>query len=131
MDYTIYVLEDNLGAMYIGLTRDLQRRLNDHLSGRGKTTKKMNFRKLKLRHNWTVKLYSNASRFERYLHSITKSEVLDLILDCPFWNKFTEELAHTKILQHSEKLIDAGGRFQFYENDLVSLPNKDQLSRVI
>lgn len=126
----VYVLEDKFGSMYIGITKDLTRRLRDHRVGEVATTRKLNFKSLRLTHFWVVPSYSWASRFERYLHSVSKATVLDLVLDCPHWNSVTEELAATKELQHSEREIDAGKVHRFYKNAFVSLPNEDQLARV-
>ena len=39
--YTVYVLQDENGKMYKGMTNNLQRRLSEHRSGKTKTTKLM------------------------------------------------------------------------------------------
>ena len=39
--FTVYVLKDNQGHFYKGMTSDLKRRLAEHRSGGTKTTKKM------------------------------------------------------------------------------------------
>ena len=41
MIYTVYVLRDDGGKFYKGLTSDIERRLNEHRSGGTRTTKKM------------------------------------------------------------------------------------------
>ncbi|RJQ29591.1 GIY-YIG nuclease family protein [Candidatus Parcubacteria bacterium] len=39
--YTVYVLKDDSGKFYKGLTNDLSRRLKEHASGRTRTTARM------------------------------------------------------------------------------------------
>ncbi len=39
--YTVYVLRDEKGKTYKGVTNDLQRRLREHLAGGTKTTSRM------------------------------------------------------------------------------------------
>jgi putative endonuclease len=39
--YTAYVLQDQNGKLYKGVTNDLPRRLQEHLSGQTKSTKKL------------------------------------------------------------------------------------------
>ncbi len=130
MNLFVYVLEDKYGAMYIGLSYNLDKRYKQHLAGTCSTTRKMHRHSLKIRHFWIVPTYSLASRFERYLHSITKSEVLDMVLDCKYWCKDLEDLALTKPLQTHEALSDSG-KMHTSLNAIVSLPNKDQLARII
>ncbi len=125
----IYVLEDRYGAMYIGITSNLTRRLKEHITGKCSTTRKMHKSSIALRHFWKVPSFSLASRLERYLHSISKSEVLDLVLDCKYWCKDLEELALTKQLQQYETDMDKAIKTNQL-HAIVSLPNKDQLSRI-
>jgi len=40
--FFVYILTDNQRSVYIGYTNDLQRRLDEHQSGKVFTTKKMN-----------------------------------------------------------------------------------------
>ena len=40
--YKVYVLSDDLGNSYKGMTNDLERRLAEHKRGKTKTTSKMN-----------------------------------------------------------------------------------------
>ena len=39
--YTVYVLQDERGTLYKGMTNDLERRLREHRSGKTTTTRKM------------------------------------------------------------------------------------------
>ena len=41
MAYTVYVLQDEGGALYKGMTNNLSRRIREHEAGYTKTTKKM------------------------------------------------------------------------------------------
>jgi putative endonuclease len=41
MQFTVYVLEDDKGRLYKGMTRDLKNRLKEHKSGKTITTSKM------------------------------------------------------------------------------------------
>lgn len=127
-EYCVYVLETPDGKMYVGLSSDVDKRFAQHRNGEVATTRKMGqWQQLKLRHFWKVPTYSLASRFERYLHDRSKSEVLEIILDCPYWNSVLQAEAETKILQFSEVEIEKTGKQKIYENAYVSLPNKDQL----
>lgn len=40
--FYVYVLKDDKGLLYKGMTNDLERRLKEHKYGKTKTTKKMN-----------------------------------------------------------------------------------------
>lgn len=92
----VYVLEDKNGKQYVGITLDLERRLRVHKKGHTVATSKMDLTTLEVRHYWTVPSYSLASRFERYLHTIHKNIVSDIIIDCPLWCKTLEAAANTK-----------------------------------
>ena len=39
--YTVYVLSDNDGHLYKGMTNDLERRLGEHRSGKTRSTRRM------------------------------------------------------------------------------------------
>ncbi|MFZ1654954.1 MAG: GIY-YIG nuclease family protein [Candidatus Moraniibacteriota bacterium] len=39
MSYTVYVLMDNSGKLYKGVTNSLERRLQEHLSGKTRSTR--------------------------------------------------------------------------------------------
>ena len=41
MSFTVYVLQDDAGKFYKGMTNNLDRRLKEHKSGHTQTTKKM------------------------------------------------------------------------------------------
>jgi putative endonuclease len=40
--YTVYVLQDDSGKLYKGMTNNLRRRIMEHKSGKTKTTSRMN-----------------------------------------------------------------------------------------
>ena len=127
---SVYVLEDRFGSMYIGISRNLEKRLQRHKKGECKTTSKLHTSSLKIIHSWEAPSFSLASRFERYLHALPKDEVLALVIDVPIWCKLLEVEAETKVLQSGEKAMDEGHRKFNPQHQFVSLPNADQLAKV-
>lgn len=87
----VYVIENNSGEIYIGRTEHLIRRLKQHRSGKCKTTAAMKDRNFKLVHTWKVPNLSYASKLELYLQRKSISEVLDIILDIPYWGSYLEK----------------------------------------
>ncbi len=66
--FTVYVLYSvEFQEYYIGLTKDLRRRLNEHNRGNTKSTKA--FRPWEVIHREEFKLLSEARRREKYLKS--------------------------------------------------------------
>ena len=62
--YTVYVLKDNSGKLYKGMTNNLVRRLQEHLRGKTKTTARMN--NLALIYQENYKSFQEARKRELY-----------------------------------------------------------------
>lgn len=93
----IYVLEDCEGKQYIGITTDLERRLSSHRKGKSDcSSTKLKYTTFEVVHYWNVSNFRLAYQFESYLHSLSVHEVIDIILDCPLWNKLLELRAKTR-----------------------------------
>lgn len=82
MSFHVYVIQNDDGVIYEGITANLEKRLTQHRRGRTISTNKGNLN-WQLIHVWHVPTYMLASLLERYLHRLTKDEVLDLTIDCP------------------------------------------------
>jgi len=79
MCYCVYVLYDQR-RFYIGFTRDVRRRLREHLNGKVHTTKRYNQRKLKLVYTETFISKQDAERREKYFKTTKGRKGLKLIL---------------------------------------------------
>ena len=91
----VYVLESSVGKLYVGVTRDVARRLQEHNDGKSAQSLlikgKDNFR---LRHTWEVRDTWEAYRLEKYLHQLQRvsdSFVYDAMLDTPLYCKWLQE----------------------------------------
>lgn len=67
MSYIIYVLKDNKGKFYKGLTNNLRRRLEEHRRGHTDTTRKMH--DLRVIYTEEVETLIEARKRELYLKS--------------------------------------------------------------
>jgi putative endonuclease len=65
--YTVYILMDNDGKLYKGMTSDLDRRFREHVSGQTRTTSKMDG--LRVVYTEVYKTVGEARRREKYLKS--------------------------------------------------------------
>ena len=65
MKYTVYVLQDNLGKLYKGVTNNLPRRLKEHQLGHTRTTRKM--KDLAMVYSEVYDDWVEARRREKYL----------------------------------------------------------------
>jgi putative endonuclease len=65
--YTVYVLKDKNGKLYKGMTNNIQRRINEHISGHTKTTKIMKGLKVVYLENYDT--FTEARKRELYLKS--------------------------------------------------------------
>ncbi|HNT29845.1 MAG TPA: GIY-YIG nuclease family protein [bacterium] len=63
--YNVYVLRDSTGRQYVGMTVDLNRRLQEHQRGKTRTT--MSMRGLIVIHAETFTTRSEAREREKYL----------------------------------------------------------------
>jgi len=65
--FTVYILKDEHGKLYKGVTNDLQRRMREHQSGYTKTTSRMN--NLDVVYTETYPTFEEARQREKYLKS--------------------------------------------------------------
>ena len=79
MNYYVYVLYDCL-KFYIGFTRNLSRRVKEHLRGNVYSTKRYALDKLKLVYAEKFISEKDARRRERYLKTTKGRKMLRLIL---------------------------------------------------
>lgn len=89
--YTVYVIENSLQKIYIGLTGNFKKRLISHRAGENTYSKKLGCIDYKLVHKWDGLTDTQAFYFERWLHRLSQSDVMDIILDCPIFNSSLEE----------------------------------------
>ncbi|MCX6782315.1 MAG: GIY-YIG nuclease family protein [Candidatus Magasanikbacteria bacterium] len=64
MEYFVYILEDESGKKYKGMTNDLNRRFHEHLRGKTKTTKRM--KDLRLVYSEEFNTFEEARKRELY-----------------------------------------------------------------
>ena len=62
--YTVYVLKDNSGKLYKGVTNNLQRRLKEHRTGHTITTSKMG--QLEIAYTEEFQTFTEARAREKY-----------------------------------------------------------------
>ena len=78
MSYYLYILQCTNGSLYTGITNNLERRFNEHLSGRGcKYTSA--FKAEKLRYFEIFKTRSEAAKREAQIKGWTRTKKLALI----------------------------------------------------
>ncbi len=78
--YWVYILLCNNGNYYTGYTIDLQRRFNDHVTGRAKCKYTRSFKPIKIAQSWQVSEASVAKRLECYIKKLSRQEKEKLIL---------------------------------------------------
>ena len=78
MNYTVYILEDDKGKFYKGVTNNLQRRLREHNRGHTDTTRKM--RGLKVVYTEQLEDWVQARKRELYFKSAAGRRFLNKIL---------------------------------------------------
>lgn len=112
MERIVYILQDRNGSLYIGATSNLERRLKEHREALVYTTKRNYiYRSLVCIHFYLAPDFFKADKLERYLHTLTKEDTLDIIKDVPFYCDWLQN----EILSSNLPKI------------LVSLPNKSQM----
>ncbi|MDP3901769.1 MAG: GIY-YIG nuclease family protein [bacterium] len=72
--YYVYILLLNNNNLYTGMTADLEERFKDHSYGKVKSTR--NFRPLKMIHNESYILKSDAMRREKFLKTTEGKRLL-------------------------------------------------------
>ena len=76
--FVAYVLKDNKGRVYKGMTNDFMRRLAEHRSGHTKTTSKMNNLELVYKEEYVT--FEEARKRELYFKSAAGRKFLKKIL---------------------------------------------------
>jgi putative endonuclease len=72
--YTVYVLEDESGRCYKGVTNDLDRRLKEHQRGHTQTTRSM--KNLRVVFIKEFEMFEHARTFELYLKTASRRRFL-------------------------------------------------------
>lgn len=78
MRYTVYVLADDSGRLYKGVTNNLDRRLKEHISGHTFTTRKMSG--LVVRYTEMYDTFEAARAREKYLKSAAGRRFLKTVI---------------------------------------------------
>jgi putative endonuclease len=78
MSYIVYVLRNNKGALYKGMTNNLERRLKEHRSGKTRTTRRMG--NVDVVYTEKYDTFDEACRRELYLKSAAGRRFLKKIL---------------------------------------------------
>lgn len=81
-----YVISNSLGKLYVGITKDIDKRLKQHRAGKCKETSKT-CKNWNYIHIWEMPNYLLASHLERWMHRLPESQILDIILDFPVFCK--------------------------------------------
>jgi len=76
--YIVYVLKDSKNKLYVGLSKNIERRLNEHLNNKVWTTKRMLNPKLIYLEGFIAKY--DAMRREKYLKTTKGKRTLKLML---------------------------------------------------
>ncbi len=76
--YIVYVLKDSNNKLYVGLSKNIERRLNEHLNNKVWTTKRMLNPKLIYFEGFIAKY--DAMRREKYLKTTKGKRTLKLML---------------------------------------------------
>ena len=80
MKWHVYILECNDGSLYTGITKDLDKRINEHNAGRGaKYTKSLS--PVHLRYSEFAQDRKQASQREHAIKSLRKSAKIKLITE--------------------------------------------------
>ncbi len=78
MIYTTYVIEDERGERYKGVTSDLERRMKEHILGKTKTTRSMG--KLRIIYKEEFDTFKKARAREVYFKSAAGRRFLKKVL---------------------------------------------------
>ncbi len=79
MNYTVYVLKDDAGKFYKGLTNNIERRLKEHKNGHTKTTSRMQNIEIVYREEYTD--FKTARAREVYLKTAAGRRFLKSTLE--------------------------------------------------
>lgn len=103
--FHVYVLETDSKKLYVGVTRDLQHRLLAHKDGKCITTTKLGVKNLVLLHAWAVPDFVNASKLERFLHSLTDMSIKLLVARKPLWcDELKEKISYLHTTKYESRM---------------------------
>ena len=92
MTYYVYILECDSGKYYTGYTADIQKRVRQHVTGKGGAKFTRGFRPLNLLAVWQVSgTKGDAMRVEALVKSKTRDEKTALIRDPSILNRMIAE----------------------------------------
>lgn len=75
--YYVYVIANNFGTHYVGVTNNPERRISQHRSGTGaQFTKRQACRDWQLHWMWYFDNFADAHRWEKTLHKYVKETVI-------------------------------------------------------
>ena len=80
-----YVLVDSKMRVYVGVTRNLKRRLAEHRAGTCKTSRKLDYRSFLVAWKWANENAQLALKLEAYLHCLSDARVMDMTVAFPRW----------------------------------------------
>lgn len=93
----IYVVSCADGSLYTGITKDIKRRMKEHMSGNAKS-KYTRSRKIKaLEALWECDGYSEAARFEYAIKQLTRAQKLALISEPEMLDGYFKELSEIAV----------------------------------
>ena len=76
--YTVYVLRDSNGKVYKGMTNNLKRRLQEHRSGRTRTTSRM--KEIQIAYTEKFETFIEARKRELYFKSAAGRRFLKQVM---------------------------------------------------
>ena len=88
MTATVYILENSAGTVYVGATRNLERRLEQHRAGKSYLTSRGSALDWELFHSWTIADDLEALKLEQYLKEISHEQAIAIALDCPNYGPY-------------------------------------------
>lgn len=86
----VYVIQNSEGVIYVGITKNLVTRLDQHRSGQTRSTNK-GCLDWEVVHYWNCDDYVTASKMERMLHKVNDTAILCLISSHPKVDDFWRE----------------------------------------
>ncbi len=88
-DYFVYIMTNNSGTLYVGVTNNLERRVYEHRQGAGGFTKRYKLTRL-VYHESTPDVWAAIQR-EKEIKGWVRSKKITLIASMnPFWKDLSE-----------------------------------------
>ena len=96
MTYYIYVLRCTDQSLYTGITNDIQKRFEEHRSGKGARYTRMH-RPIRIEAVWSCKSRSDALRLEYRIKHLSKKKKEMLIKDVSLLDNFLSDVVQCEI----------------------------------